>query len=91
MYTISVLEYYACGYTLQRMGVLGCQAKKPTNWEQQILEDAEILTNLLTKIDPNSSLELFRSVQKLEKKLSSLLNTWGDDDANEGDGSMPEN
>ena len=54
------------------MGVVG-QEKQLSSYEEQIIQDAKILNALLLRTDPDASEELFRSVLKLERKLSSLL------------------
>ena len=61
-----------CASVGQGMGVIE-QKKKLSPIEQQIIEDAKILNALLLRTDPDSSEELFRSVLKLERKLSSIL------------------
>ena len=53
------------------MGVF--EDKRTPNAHQQIVEDADTLIAMLQRTDPDCSEELFRSIQKLEKKLRAIL------------------
>ena len=54
------------------------EEKKASDLDQQIIDDAKMLAALLDRTDPDCSYELFRAVQKLEKKLSKILKAMDD-------------